>query len=154
MVSKIYRFCLVAFALVGCAQPKYERVVPLVQKGGTCETKAECAVTFQSSGYCLSWAWEKAPAAVMEPGSLIFKVHRLNSFDQSAVMVESETLPEVVLWMPGMNHGSTATEVQRLDTGTYRASLVVFVMRGEWETKFQFKNGTEVRDEARASVVF
>ena len=55
---------------------------------------------------------------------------------------------EVALWMPSMGHGSSPVTVERLDTGTYRASEVFFTMKGDWEIRIQLKEGDEVRDQA------
>ena len=67
---------------------------------------------------------------------MIFKVSRTNIFDGSPVLTDI-AFPTLILWMPSMGHGSSPTRVERLDTGTYRASEVFFVMPGEWELKFE-----------------
>lgn len=145
--------------LAGCAQPKYETVAEqpgaanpgagdAAGNGGGAPSKetADCAIRLNPSGACLSWKWEAEPTRA-KAGSLIFKVFHSNAYD--ATPVEQDLAhPAVVLWMPSMGHGSSPTQVDRLDTGTYRASNVYFVMPGQWEIRFQDKDGADVRDEA------
>jgi len=78
----------------------------------------------------------------------IFKVFRPNSYDQSPVLTSLPEIPNVVLWMPAMGHGSSPIEVAQLDTGTYRANHVYFVMPGIWEIHFQVRSQETVKDEA------
>ncbi len=140
--------------LVGCAQPKYISEADSTTTGQQAAgAKANCDIQFSSSKYCLSWFWETKPTASAE-GSLIFKIYRLNAFDQTAIQLDSQALPQLVLWMPSMGHGSTPSVVQRLDVGTYRATEVFFIMPGEWDLKFQLKTGSEVTDEALVQIVF
>lgn len=84
----------------------------------------------------------------------MFKFYRLNTYDSSSVEIDAASVPEAVLWMPSMGHGSTPTAVTRLDVGTYRASNVFFIMPGEWEIKFQVKDGVTLKDEAVVSLTF
>jgi hypothetical protein len=122
--------------LIGCAQPKY------IQESGATdnkiaqeENKADCSITLSESKYCLSWHWEIKPTA-SQSGSLIFKIFRQNQFDQTPVELDVSQIPEVILWMPGMGHGSSPTQTTRLDVGTYRVSKVFFIMPGQWEIRF------------------
>lgn len=133
--------------LVACAQPKYVRLdeeqgSPNSQEFGA----ATCSLRFSQSQNCLSWFWEKKPTQT-ESGRLVFKIYRANSFDGSAVLIDPSFSPSVLLWMPGMGHGSSPTSTSRLDIGTFRTSDVFFIMPGEWEIKFQIKNENNVQDE-------
>ena len=85
-------------------------------------------------------------------GSLVFRTYRANNYDRSPVMTDPALAPAVVLWMPEMGHGSSPTSISHLDTGTYRASDVFFVMPGHWQIKFQLKNGNTVEDELVVSI--
>lgn len=157
MFSK-YVVLFLGFALgllfFSCAQPKYISEADSTTAGQQAAgAKANCDIQFSSSKYCLSWFWENKPTASAE-GSLIFKIYRLNAFDQTAIQLDSQELPQLVLWMPSMGHGSTPSVVQRLDVGTYRATEVFFIMPGEWDLKFQLKTGSEVTDEALVQIVF
>lgn len=132
---------------IGCAQPKYEVKSENKIENSTQESKATCDLHFIKSGLCLSIIWEKMPTDT-EAGSFVFKSFKLNSYDSSQVLVDLAFLPKVLLWMPGMGHGSSPTVVQKLDTGTYLASKVYFVMPGDWEIKIQLLNGKTLEDEA------
>ena len=151
-LKAVWRFSI--FIAFGCAQPKYVNA----DQSGTPqlagkENKALCQNQFQNSGYCLDWSWENKPTS-SEMGSFVFKVYHLNAFDQTPIEVDLASAPQVVLWMPAMGHGSSPTKVDRLDTGTYRVSNVFFVMPGEWEMKFQVKDGASVLDEAIIQFTF
>ena len=138
-------FILLAF--VGCAQPKYVNENNTQNNNSGNEAHADCSVKFTQSQICVSWHWEKQPTS-SEVGTFIFKTFRLNTFDQTAIEVNSVSVPQVQLWMPSMGHGSTPTQVVQLDVGTYRAENVFFVMPGEWDIRFQIKDGDTVNDEA------
>ncbi len=145
---------LISLSWMGCARPKYVQESTDSNNGSFEQgTKANCSITFSQSHLCLSWYWEQKPTS-KEMGSLIFKTYRLNTFDQTSVPVDMPIVPTLVLWMPGMGHGSTPTQTTRLDVGTYRASRVFFIMPGEWNLQFQVQNGNDVTDEAKVSFTF
>ena len=144
---------LILFFFLGCAQPKYISEADSSGAGQqSTGTKASCDIRFSNSKFCLSWFWENKPTSTVE-GILIFKIYKLNAFDQTAIQLDAQELPQLVLWMPSMGHGSTPSVVQRLDVGTYRATEVFFIMPGEWDLKFQIKTGSEVTDEALVQIV-
>lgn len=87
-------------------------------------------------------------------GSLLFKVVRANALDDSPIPVDLPSVPVLVLRMPSMGHGSNPTFVEQVDTGSYRAKNVFFVMPGEWELKFQVKDGNTVQDETVVTLIF
>ena len=140
----ILTFCL----FTACAQektpPANNQVLQNLANAGSANA---AHVTFQNSGLYLSYAWEKLPTET-ESGSFIFKTYRPNLADQSPVQMALPKVPEVILWMPSMGHGSSPTTVTELDTGTYRVSDVYFIMPGNWEIKFQLKTSETVDDEA------
>jgi len=151
--KNLFLILTVAF-VAGCAEPKYVRDSNTSNDGTNAqESKADCQVSFTNSGLCLTWFWEKKPTST-EMGSLIFKTYRLNSVDQTPIEVDLTSIPQVVLWMPSMVHGSTPTQTARVDEGTYRTTNVFFIMPGDWEIRFQVKNGTEVIDETHISLEF
>lgn len=145
---------LIGSLIGGCAERKYE----VVQNGSpvgsvtTTDEPIDCSVTFKSSGFCVAWSWEIMPTD-KDFGSLIFKIIRPNLLDGTAVPVGFESLPSVILWMPSMNHGSVPTHIERVDVGSYRATNVFFIMPGDWEIRFQFKEGDMVQDEAVISLI-
>lgn len=139
MRAKIVLFVSV-LSVWGCAEPKYLNSNSGDKNGAG--SKIECAARFKKSGLCLTWNWETKPATRAK-GSLTFKVE-----------ADLPSLPEVILWMPSMGHGSTPTTVSAIDVGIYRVDEVFFVMPGEWEIRFQIKNGRAVADEAIVRIRF
>ncbi len=155
MFGRLIFTFFVSFFLLGCAQPKYVKDSGRGNSDQTTEegTKPECSHQFLHSNLCLIWYWEKIPSSQTE-GSLIFKTFKLNLLDQTPVETDPLFIPQLILWMPSMGHGSTPTQVQRIDTGTFRAQKVFFIMPGDWELKFQIKNGSEILDEAKVNLTF
>ncbi len=152
MFSKMVTVLILFFSF-GCAQPKYISESDQPNSGPQAAgAKSNCDIQFSNSKYCLIWFWENKPTSTTQ-GSLVFKIYRLNAFDQTAIQLDTAELPQLILWMPSMGHGSTPTVVQRLDVGTYRASEVFFIMPGEWDLKFQIKSGSEVTDEALVQII-
>lgn len=153
--KKVVFSMLSLLALMGCAEPKY--ISQISQSSAPAVSSAEqisqCITKFTKSNLCLEWTWEIKPTS-KEYGSIIFKVYRANLFDQTRVLVNLEAVPQLILWMPSMGHGSVPTQVEHLDVGTYRAKNVFFVMPGEWDLMFQIKNGIEILDDANVSIVF
>lgn len=141
----------ILLVLVGCAQPKYIENNNNQNNNTVQEAGADCSVQFTQSQICVAWCWEKKPTS-NEVGSFIFKTFRLNAFDQTAIEINTASTPQVQLWMPSMGHGSTPTQVTQLDVGTYHAENIFFIMPGEWEIRFQIKDGDFVNDEARVRI--
>lgn len=132
---------------ISCAQPKYvEEPKPLDQRDSY-EKPGTCSIAFKSSGICLSYVWESQPNT-SDYSQLVFKIFRLSQYDSTPIEIDSPSIPQVVLWMPSMGHGSTPTEVERLDVGTYRAKNIFFIMPGEWDIHFRFTNDVGTQDEA------
>ena len=142
-------------ALMACAQPRYVKAEDVGSNGEQThsDTKADLTLGFQHQALYLSWYWETKPTA-SAVGSMIFKTYRPNQFDQSVVLTDLPGDVNVLLWMPGMGHGSSPTKVQRLDVGTYRVTQVFFVMPGEWEIHFQSKAGNVLNDEIVVNLTF
>lgn len=152
MFGKILLF-LATVSLTACAQPKYENVIKESNpgNGSTSEKVSQCQVKFKNSQYCLTWVWEVEPTDSVA-GSLVFKISRGNNFDDSPVLTDFDFPVSVLLWMPSMGHGSSPTKTEKLDVGTYRTSNVFFVMPGDWEIRFQVKDGKTITDEAIVSL--
>lgn len=144
----IFSFTTLIFS---CAQPKYVEDTNLIGLRDTNEKPGTCNYTFKSSGLCLSYVWESQPNT-SEYSQLVFKIYRLSNFDATPIEIDPANLPKVVLWMPSMGHGSTPTEVERLDVGAYRAKNVFFIMPGEWDIHFRFTNDVGTQDEATISL--
>ena len=93
------------------------------------------------SGFCVAVEWEKLPTEE-DFGSFRFHVFRGGAAPQDPGAIS------VILWMPGMGHGSSPVSVEQLGPGEYRARDVFFTMRGEWEIRFQRREGQDERDQA------
>ncbi len=138
---------------VACAQPRYENIIADTNSSNpTSEKFSDCNLRFKKLDYCVVWAWEQKPVG-RGTGALIFKILRANLLDQSSMPAEIKDAA-VVLWMPSMDHGSTRVKVNKVDTGSFRATNVRFVMDGEWEIQFQIKDGNKVEDTAVAFINF
>lgn len=140
---------IVLIISTSCMQPKYAPPQSAEQTSNTSPTVLEkigdCSLRWSKSGYCMNWFWEIKPTN-QTAGVLVFKMYRLNQYDQTPVEVELTQMPEVILWMTDMGHGSTPTTIQRLDVGTYKVSNVFFVMPGKWEIRFQIKSADALVD--------
>jgi hypothetical protein len=141
-----YFFAFLFLYLSGCAEPTYlpasgDPVLVLGQNASKCELQ------FNNSKLCIDWTWLKMPTE-SEVGAFYFKIYRKNTVDGSAVLIDQNPMPQVLLWMPSMNHGSSPVTTFQADVGTYKAENVFFIMPGEWEIKFQIKNESHVLDEA------
>lgn len=135
---------------MSCAEPKYAMASDASTKNSG-EHEFGCDAKFRN-GDCAALSWEKFPTEE-NFGSFVFKVYRVNPGDGSP---KFEDLPGafVVLWMPAMGHGSSPVSVEKIDTGTYRASNVFFSMHGEWEIRLQAKEGNSVLDQAVLRATF
>lgn len=127
-----------------CAQPKYLNSPFSAAKG---EQRLETCEAQFASGHCVSIAWELMPTET-EYGSFVFKTYRPNLADASPVPVDLAQDIAIVLWMPGMGHGSSPVKVERVDMGTYLATEVFFTMKGAWEIRVQLKNNAVLKDQA------
>jgi hypothetical protein len=144
------KFLLVLLVfLLGCSDPTY--LPPNTNAGQNQPQEASCTLVFKNSGVCIDWKWEKVPTET-EVGAFYFKTYRKNLVDGSMVLLDQASTPQIVLWMPSMNHGSSPVFTGQEDVGTYRAKSVFFIMPGEWEIKFQIKEGDQVLDEAIVSL--
>lgn len=133
-----------------CAEPTY---LPSSMKGDSQQQQAtNCSLQFKYSKTCIDWKWEEVPTE-REMGAFYFKTYRKNTVDGSAIPFDQVSLPQVVLWMPSMSHGSSPVFTSKEDTGTYRANNVFFIMPGEWEIKFQIKEGNQIIDEAVVTII-
>lgn len=154
MSGKLWVLLLLGVLVGACAKPKYAPDTGRREgKPDATGAPLECQARFKSSGLCLTWAWEQEPTS-NSPGRLIFKTFQWSPGEQGALKTDTASVPDVVLWMPSMGHGSSPTHTVRIETGTYQSSKVFFVMPGEWEIRFQVKNGTEILDEARIQYTF
>jgi hypothetical protein len=141
--------------LSACAKPTYVNSNDANNKSAEHKqetTNYNCTLKWSSKNYCLSWSWKKRPTED-ETGSMILRVYKFSELDQFIETVDLNSNPQVVLWMPGMNHGSSPTSVQRIGIGTYQVDEVFFTMPGPWQIKFRLLNDTAV-DEVVDDITF
>ena len=134
---------------LGCAKPTYinssntDGKNPEQKQG---ETTYDCRLKWNSKNYCLSWSWKTLPTEE-DYGSMILRVYQFSRLDNFVEPVDLNINPQVVLWMPSMNHGSSQTNVKRISAGTFQVDDVFFTMPGKWEIRFRLLDGDSV-DEA------
>lgn len=136
----LFFFCL----LLGCADPKY---LPKNSGDENRPQTLDCKIQFKQSQLCVDLVWEKIPSE-SEVGVFTFVTYQKKSFDQEIEFLDPQTLPQVILWMPSMSHGSSPVSISREGVGHFRAENVFFIMPGEWQIRFQIREGNTVVDEA------
>lgn len=102
-----------------------------------------CEMNFKSEDLCLDIAWEKLPAA-RQNGILNLK---FTDAKDATRAITPKLIPNVVLWMTSMGHGSKKVTLQAVDVGHFRSTDVNFIMAGPWDIKFQLLDGTTVVEE-------
>lgn len=133
---------LLIFAVIflsSCAKPNY--VDDQTQKLERITT--DCKLYFQKENLCLETEWESFPTEDSF-GSLLLSFTDFNDRDLN---ISPETELNVVLWMPSMGHGSSPVNLNEIKDGAYRASDVFFIMPGEWEIRYQLKDGDKIVEE-------
>lgn len=133
--------------LVACSSPKY---APETPNGPQQQALPQGTFT---SGKKVSFVWEVRPTED-DFGSFFFRTYAADSRDGFPTLEDLGSSVSVLLWMPGMGHGSSPVTVEHLGVGTYRASKVFFSMRGDWDIRIQLKDGATVLDEAILPFVF
>jgi hypothetical protein len=148
-MSGKYKQLFLLFLMSACAKPNYEDSASTNNNSlqDQAQGKIACQAKF-NSGDCVNFNWQTLPSETGF-GSFIFKTYRLNLGDGTPVPEDQNGELSVVLWMPSMGHGSAPVQVKRLDVGTYQATNIFFTMKGNWEIRFQTKNGThDLEDQA------
>jgi hypothetical protein len=112
---KSMRVLFLLFTLINtiaCSQEK-TRLNPKIDDSGSTRVGQSgelCAIRFVRSGVCLDWKWQLEPTR-RDKGILEFQTYQL---DDSQPQPQAKPylfswIPEVVLWMPSMGHGSSPT---------------------------------------------
>ncbi len=135
---------LMMFLDLSCAKPRYvsqiTRSIMNIQSG--------CELFLQTENVCLRTRWVIAPTEDQE-GEMIVEIVDFQDDERKIDPIQTFF---VKLWMPSMSHGSSPVKLTRLDVGVYRASEIFFIMGGEWEIRFQLRNGKQVLDEAKQNI--
>jgi hypothetical protein len=122
-----------------CAKPRY--VDDLTEKVES--VSGECGLLFLSENICLKTEWIKRPSESAY-GEMILSF--VDQSDQTR-FIDPRHTPLIVLWMPGMGHGSSPVKIDRTDVGQYKVSEIFFIMPGEWDIRYQLKDGSNVVEE-------
>lgn len=132
------------FAMLGaCARPNYQDKTSVRPPSSFEKIKRSCELKFDSVGLCADYVWEVVPTEE-KTGSIILAFWNPNA--PGSDWSEPETAPLLLLWMPGMGHGSAPVKVQsQTDApGVYRLTNIFFTMHGAWELRFQLKKGADL----------
>lgn len=171
--SAVFVFLTLSFLFTGCARPNYQEPTfnifvpsnpekptdpqanpqdPPVNVGPNPAPDpippATCRLFLQAQQLCVNLRWDQAPVQT-EFNSFEFYFHRLETPD---VPVDLELTVAVVLWMPGMNHGSSPVTIEKTANGKFKVTKVYFIMPGAWEIRFQLKRNQDVADQVYAEI--
>lgn len=142
MKNYLVAVLMACVSLTACADPVYVNN----SRENPDSKPQQCEVFFEKSEVCAFITWAEGPTKGKESK---FDLQLMNAGNNDfAEKVKTADL-NVILWMPSMGHGSSPTEVFKLPgMGFFAVSKVHFIMGGEWEIRFELKNGSEVLDEA------
>lgn len=141
MFGKWFIIFFLFFWSVSCARPQYlddSKVAEL-----NAQFEKGLLLEFDNGELLGSVTWIETPSE-SKKGSFLLRVYKLDSVDGFPILEDFNTSPEVKLWMPSMNHGSTPVTVTSVGVGTYRVSEVFFIMPGEWEILVKLKKEQSV----------
>lgn len=134
------------FPLISCADRNYQASKDFTHN----KPQGVCSMYFSQSQLCADMTWLKTPTE-QEQGSFDLKFYSKESPEQ---LISPNFDIFVLLWMPGMGHGSSPVNVNKVSEGHYKVSNVFFVMKGEWEIHIQIKDGDKLIEEAVEKIIF
>lgn len=150
MFGKILILLLCTFS-IACADKNYTD--DQEQFAGPLKSEGNCALAFSQNQLCAHFNWETYPTET-ETGSFILRFWGASDQDANPVLKSPSKTLAVILWMSSMGHGSAPVAIQNLGPGVYRVNRVFFTMRGDWEIRFQLKEGNQVVEQAVHSLIF
>ena len=103
------------------------------------------SLKFKKTSYSFNISWQEGPA--LGESRFIMKTWHSDLGTISGPYQDLELPLHVFLWMPSMGHGSAPVKLNKIGTGEYEVSNVLFIMGGKWEIKFQLKADNQVFDE-------
>lgn len=104
---------------------------------------------FSQLGLTAKYHWTQGPV-ISQESKLEVQIVR----QSDGLPLELDWSPELLLWMPDMDHGSSPAAVQRVLNeqgdvieGLYEFSSLYFLMEGRWEVQITLQHGdrTETR---------
>jgi hypothetical protein len=124
------------------------------------ETNASnCPLSFPQHGFCAELIWDSVPND-RDPASFHLRFWNPQQGTKFyGPFVDPNGSIGVILWMPGMGHGSAPVKLSHAKDltgqnipGLFSASSAYFVMPGTWDVHVQWKDGSTVSEEAIESV--
>ncbi len=108
------------------------------------DAERTCRMEFQGGLFCADFSWVSEPANGAEGSLNVYFWPKANP----GVLTTPENFQlGVKLWMPDMGHGSQKVKVDfardskgDVIPGVFDATEILFVMGGEWEIQFQWKD--------------
>lgn len=101
-----------------------------------------CPIEFPVAHLCADYEWVVEPK-VGEEAIMALRFWDSENSSSGGPYADPDHYPGVELYMDmggGHGHGSAPTQYTRRNTGIYEFRRIFFVMRGEWQIKFQIKN--------------
>lgn len=134
-MNVFYHILLLIFVF-SCAKPNYT--------DGTdkdlSELSSDCKLYFSTENLCLSVSWKTIPTSD-NTGSMTLTFYEKGDPDR---IISPVNEPHLFLWMPSMGHGSSPVVMNLVSDGVYLASEIFFIMPGQWEMRYQLKNGSKI----------
>lgn len=131
MIRAILAISAIALS-TACARPQYGN--PDTNQISSSKARSACIAQFQQSRGCVDLKWERL-STENSVGSFIFTT--TDATTGLLTDLSSGLGIKVTLWMPSMGHGSTPVIVEMIAPGVFRAKEVFFLMKGDWEIRFQ-----------------
>jgi hypothetical protein len=131
--------------LISCSQPHYvSDNISYRQR-----ISVGCKLFFKKENLCLKTKWETFPTEEAM-GTMLLS---FSSPENPQLPLSPINDPSITLWMPSMGHGSSPVTVRPREEGIYEAQDIFFIMPGEWNIKFQLKEGNEVIEEVIQNII-
>ncbi len=149
---------LIAFSvfMFGCGvSPILNHVKAKTPKGQISEIERGvlCAHFFSHENLCARAEWIQGPHVGSE-NQMRIRFWNPKSGTHEGPFADPINDVIVQLWMPSMNHGSSPVKVLRESAGVYFATQIFFTMTGDWEVRFQLKQGRTLLEQSVESYVF
>lgn len=147
---KAFLFCAL-ISLSACARPDYINPQQSAQENNNANSQA-CPLLFLTSNQCARIEWVQGPKSPDE-SEFIVKFWDKNAGTEQGPFIDPVQSLSIVLWMPSMGHGSSPVKIEKLQDGVFRVRKVYFIMPGDWEIRFIYKNQKLVIDQASLSLI-
>lgn len=137
--------------LSACARPDYIDPKQVAQEDNNTHS-ASCPILFLTSNQCASIEWVQGPRSSSE-SEFVVKFWNKGLATMQGPYADPVQSLSIVLWMPSMGHGSSPVKIEKLQEGVFRVRKVFFIMPGDWEIRFIYKNQNLVVDQDAVALV-